>query len=77
MSVIGRLDGQVEEVLIKPAGRRGRAGEPIPAGPADAHGRPAPGEPDAAGAAAEDGRAQTPHEQERARRPDAIPVWLL
>lgn len=67
MSVIGRLDGQVEEVLINPAGRR-RADEGDDAPPAP----PAPPEP------AEAARTG-PHERRRDGRDGVaeLPVWLL
>lgn len=68
MPVIGRLDGQVDEVIIKPiSGRREEEPPPPPEG-----GRaPAPsGPPDPA-------PAQTPHPDESSAEPDELPVWLL
>lgn len=69
MPVIGRLDGQVDEVIIKPIseGRRG-------AGPhADETARepldtPAPPKP---------ATNQTPPAVESSADPDELPVWLL
>jgi hypothetical protein len=67
--VIGRLDGQVEEVIIKPVGERARAGGET-AGQDDA----APARPAAGPADADEPAAR---EDEPARRPGALPVWLL
>ncbi len=66
MSVIGRLDGQVEEVIINPVGRR-PADKDDDAPPA----RPAPPEPSEA--------TTEPREQQRGERHEAdeLPVWLL
>ena len=66
MSVIGRLDGQVDDVLIKPLSKKGgRAGtrEDAPAQP------PAPRPAD----------AESPADDapERERPPQELPVWLL
>jgi hypothetical protein len=73
MSVIGRLDGQVEEVIIKPVGRRHAPDDTGATGDA-----PAP--PHAA-------RRDEPRETQPAERPDEsrgersgdgeLPVWLL
>lgn len=68
--VIGRLDGQVEEVIINPIGRRpagagGRAPETAPDSAA-----PPPGEP----------RRETHHTERVVETPRAdgeLPVWLL
>jgi hypothetical protein len=67
VSVIGRLDGQVEEVIINPIGRRPTSGEDdasaIP---------PAPQEP-------AETTTPEPGEQRRGERhePAELPVWLL
>ena len=66
MSVIGRLDGQVEEVIINPVGRR-------PAGRDDAPpARPAPPEPPEAA-------TTEPRVERRDDRDEVaeLPVWLL
>ena len=69
MPVIGRLDGQVDEVIISPISRRRREEEPPPAqkneetsGPSDAPGH-AP--------------SQTPTEGESSANAHELPVWLL
>jgi hypothetical protein len=77
VSVIGRLDGQVEELLIKPAGRRAGTDEATSADDTGTPARPAAVEIDATDAAAEELHGETTHEVERERRPDALPVWLL
>jgi hypothetical protein len=69
MPVIGRLDGQVEEVIIKPISERRREGEP----PAPAQSREAPAPPDPA----ERAPVQTPDGDESSAEPDELPVWLL
>ena len=62
MPVIGRLDGQVDEVIIKPISERRREEEsPAPA-PTDADER-AP--------------VQTPDRGESSSEPGELPVWLL
>jgi hypothetical protein len=69
MPVIGRLDGQVDEVIIKPISERRREEEP----PAPPEGSEAPepsGSPNHA-------PAQTPHTDESSAEPDELPVWLL
>ncbi len=68
MPVIGRLDGQVDEVLIKPVsrGRRG-GGEEAPAG-ADDEAAPAPAPP---------AETQTPRADESSGGAAELPVWLL
>ena len=66
MSVIGRLDGQVEEVIINPIGRR-------PAGKDD-------GAPPARPASPEPSETTTEQrERQRGERREAaeLPVWLL
>ena len=69
MPVIGRLDGQVEEVIIKPISERRREGEPPT--PPKAEEAPEPPLPP--------GRApiQTPHPHESSAEADELPVWLL
>jgi hypothetical protein len=67
MPVIGRLDGQVEEIIISPISRRPREEDPPPLGeetppPPAPHGRPP---------------VQTPHPDESSAEPDELPVWLL
>jgi hypothetical protein len=69
MPVIGRLDGQVDEVIISPISRRPREEERPPAPqneetpePADSPGR-AP--------------SQTPRAGESSAQADELPVWLL
>lgn len=75
MPVIGRLDKQVEEILIRPAAAaRAPEGEATRAGAPE---RPATCEPAATDATEQDDSAQTSREDERARRRDALPVWLL
>ena len=70
MPVIGRLDGQVDEVIIKPISERRREdGPPPPAAP----GGEAPEPPDRA----ERAPAQTPDPGESSARPPELPVWLL
>ena len=68
MPVIGRLDGQVEEVIIKPISERRREeAPPTPTGETP----PAPSPP------AERAPAQTPHPDESSAEADELPVWLL
>ena len=69
MPVIGRLDGQVEEVIIKPISERRREEEP----PARAPGTEAPQPPEPA----ERAPAQTPQLDESSANADELPVWLL
>ena len=69
MPVIGRLDGQVEEVIIKPISGRGREEESH--NPAQSRGEPAP--PDAA----EPAPAQTADGDESSAGGRELPVWLL
>lgn len=68
MSVIGRLDGQVDEIIIKPISGRLREEEASP--PPDDGGAPRPSAPP-------DRAAQTPHPCESSAEPDELPVWLL
>jgi hypothetical protein len=69
MPVIGRLDGQVDDVIIKPISERRRE-EGAPA-PPKGEGAPQPSDPP--------GRApvQTPHTDESSAEADELPVWLL
>ena len=69
MPVIGRLDGQVEEVIIKPISERRREGE-SPA-PAQSREEPAPAD------TAERAPSQTPDRDESSADGDELPVWLL
>ena len=62
MAVIGRLDGQVDEVIIKPISERRRGEEP----PVEE--TPAPTLPP---------EAQTPATNQSSDKPDTLPVWLL
>jgi hypothetical protein len=67
MPVIGRLDGQVDEVIIKPISGRRREEE----SPAPAQSREAPTDP------AERAPVQTPDGNESSAEPGELPVWLL
>lgn len=71
MPVIGRLDGQVDEVIIKPISDRGR-GEDAPADADDA--TPAQQAPHAPRPATAN---QTPTSDESSAEADELPVWLL
>ena len=72
MTVIGRLDGQVEEVIIKPVGRRRAPDATDAAGSAPAPQTPPRDEP------RETGQAYQPEPSRDERRDDAeLPVWLL
>ncbi|HVF42279.1 MAG TPA: hypothetical protein VM936_04675 [Pyrinomonadaceae bacterium] len=64
MAVIGRLDGQVDEVIIKPISERRRGEEP----PAPDEGAPQPPTPP---------ETQTPTPNQSSDKPDTLPVWLL
>ena len=68
MSVIGRLDGQVEEVIINPIGRRPARGGDDGAPP------PGPASPEPAEAT-----LSAPPERRRGERDETaeLPVWLL
>jgi hypothetical protein len=66
MPVIGRLDGQVEEVIISPISRRPRAEGPPPA--PETEGPPEPSGP---------APSQTPLTDESSANADELPVWLL
>ena len=69
MSVIGRLDDQVNEIIIKPVGerRKGESQEPSP---------PAEARPPAPRITNEEDEAQR-EENPQARAQDELPVWLL
>ena len=69
MPVIGRLDGQVDDVLISPVSRRRRDGEPPPV--TENEETPEPSGPP--------GRtpSQTPDADESSANADELPVWLL
>ena len=67
MPVIGRLDGQVDEVIIKPISERRRDEAPTPADP---KAQETPEHPPTA-------QPQTPHAVESSTEPDELPVWLL
>jgi hypothetical protein len=69
MPVIGRLDGQVDEVIIKPISERRREEEP-PA-PPSAEKAPTPSDPPPSAP------LQTPHPDESSAEADELPVWLL
>jgi hypothetical protein len=62
--VIGRLDGQVDEVIIKPISDRRRV-EDAPARDEAAHEPPPAPE------------TQTPAPNQSSDKPDTLPVWLL
>ncbi|HYH84136.1 MAG TPA: hypothetical protein VEX60_01560 [Pyrinomonadaceae bacterium] len=64
MPVIGRLDGQVEDVIISPISRRRGDVEPT---------KQQPGEEDAPATPA----TQTQTEGESSAKTDELPVWLL
>ncbi|HEX8283621.1 MAG TPA: hypothetical protein VF588_09710 [Pyrinomonadaceae bacterium] len=68
MPVIGRLDGQVEEVIIKPISERRPEAEEPPAPPQSRDTPPAP---------AERAPSQTPQVDESSADADELPVWLL
>lgn len=73
MSVIGRLDEQVDAVLIRPLKKRGERQEETATAPeALTHDRPEPSAP---------GQRQVPSGDENSRHqrpePDELPVWLL
>ena len=69
MPVIGRLDGQVDEVIIKPISERRRD----EGAPTIREGEQTP-EPPAPPAHAP---VQTPHPDESSAKADELPVWLL
>jgi hypothetical protein len=69
MPVIGRLDGQVDDVLISPISRRPRREEPPP----DSKNEETPEPSDPSGRAP----SQTPDAGESSANADELPVWLL
>jgi hypothetical protein len=65
MSVIGRMDEQVDEILIKPLSNSPHAGDrTAPASEREDASRPAP-------------RSESPSEDETIEKDDELPVWLL
>ena len=71
MPVIGRLDSQVEDVLINPVSK-GRRGEEPPASPGEtADSRAAPPEMESPVP------CHTPRSGESSAGDDELPVWLL
>ena len=62
MPVIGRLDGQVDEVIIKPISERRRGEEP----PDEETPEPTPPP-----------ETHTPTPNQSSDKPDTLPVWLL
>jgi hypothetical protein len=69
MPVIGRLDGQVDEVIISPVSRRRREEGPPPAHKNEETSEPSD-TPDHA-------PSQTPPADESSAEADELPVWLL
>ena len=69
MPVIGRLDGQVDEVIISPISRRRREEESPPAQRNEDTSEPS--------APADRAPSQTPTEGESSADADELPVWLL
>ena len=69
MPVIGRLDGQVDEVIIKPISERRGEDEPPPATKDEK--APEPSD------SSDDAPVQTPHPGESSAEADELPVWLL
>lgn len=69
MPVIGRLDGQVDEVIISPISRRQRDEEPSPV-PKNEE-RPGPSD------SSDRAPSQTPDVDESSANADELPVWLL
>ena len=69
MPVIGRLDGQVDEVIIAPISRRQREEGPPPVQKNEETSEPSD-TPDHA-------PSQTPTEGESSANADGLPVWLL
>ncbi len=74
MSVIGRLDEQVNAVLITPLEKRGERKEDATTQDARAHERPMP---TAETKGQEPGGDNMMSEQETPARPRELPVWLL
>ena len=62
MPIIGRLDGQVDEVIIKPIYERRRGEEP----PGEETPEPTPPP-----------ETHTPTPNQSSDKPDTLPVWLL
>ena len=69
MPVIGRLDGQVDEVIISPISRRQREEEPPPLTKNEE--TPAPSD------TLDHAPSQTPDVDESSANADELPVWLL
>ena len=69
MPVIGRLDGQVDEVIISPISRRRREDEPPPVTKNEE--TPEPSDPP------DRTPSQTPNKGESSANADELPVWLL
>jgi hypothetical protein len=69
MPVIGRLDGQVDEVIISPISRRRRDEEPPPS-PKNEE-TPEPSD------SSDRTPSQTPAAGESSANADELPVWLL
>ncbi len=69
MPVIGRLDGQVEEVIISPVSRRQREEGPPPARKNEE--TPEPSD------TSDHAPSQTPTAGESSANADELPVWLL
>ena len=69
MPVIGRLDGQVDEVIISPISRRRREAEPPPA--------PQNEEPPEPSGTSDHAPSQTPNVGESSAEAEELPVWLL
>jgi hypothetical protein len=70
MPVIGRLDGQVDELIISPISRRQREEEESP----PVHKNEETSEPSDS---SEHAPSQTPHVDESSANADELPVWLL
>ena len=71
MPVIGRLDGQVDEVIIKPISERRRVEDsPVDADDAAGARRDSPAPPTPV-------PTQTPTDGESSADADELPVWLL
>lgn len=68
MSVIGRLDGQVDEIIIKPIGSGKRL---------EGEERQAASEESTALTPAVDAESEAPDKERREKRPSDLPVWLL
>ena len=66
MPIIGRLDGQVDELIIKPVGRRRAPDEAV---------APEAASPPPARQREQAGRPETPGDKRR--DDEGLPVWLL